>query len=175
MSRQPLTREHPEAIIPDPTAARRVRWSGTGTTPPMILLVGIGQHRLVMLGHEASHWVLFKNRLLNEVAANWCCFFPMWGRSYNYRVQHFAHHQHVNDPEKDPVVIDMTVCGNKFRHPMPLVEFIWECLVKLPLWVPGLIRYAIARARYATLGERMGGEIHALSLKTHTRVEAGEA
>ncbi|MCB1236475.1 MAG: fatty acid desaturase [Verrucomicrobiae bacterium] len=119
-----------------------------------ILLVGIGQHRLVMLGHEASHWVLFKNRLLNEVAANWCCFFPMWGRSYNYRVQHFAHHQHVNDPEKDPVVIDMTVCGNKFRHPMPLVEFIWECLVKLPLWVPGLIRYAIARARYATLGER---------------------
>jgi acid stress-induced BolA-like protein IbaG/YrbA len=28
---------------------------------------------------------------------------------------------------------------------------------------------------YATLGERMGGEIHALSLKTLTPAEAGQA
>ena len=39
----------------------------------------------------------------------------------------------------------------------------------------GKLPLARHRMVYATLGERMGGEIHALSLKTHTRVEAGEA
>ena len=31
-----------------------------------ILLVGAGQHRLVTLTHEAAHYMLFRNRLLNE-------------------------------------------------------------------------------------------------------------
>lgn len=39
----------------------------------------------------------------------------------------------------------------------------------------GKLPLARHRMVYATLGERMGGEIHALSLKTLTRAEAGEA
>src|SRR5919109_1115620 len=32
-----------------------------------ILLVGAGQHRVTTLGQEASHYMLFRNRLLNEL------------------------------------------------------------------------------------------------------------
>ena len=42
------------------------------------ILIGIGQHRLVMLGHEASHFALFKNKKLNELASDWFCFYPIW-------------------------------------------------------------------------------------------------
>ncbi len=116
-------------------------------------LVGVMQHRLAMLGHEGSHYVLFRNRQLNEVASNWLCFYPLWSLTHNYRVQHFAHHQHVNDPELDPVVIEMMTSGNYFRYPMPVAEFIWSCVFKLYFWLPGLVRYTLVRARYATLGD----------------------
>ena len=56
---------------------------------PLVLavsvLIGIGQHRLVMLGHEASHFSLFGNKVLNEMASDWFCFYPIWVTTYNYR------------------------------------------------------------------------------------------
>src|SRR5262245_26781421 len=36
-----------------------------------IVLVGAGQHQLTVLAHEASHHVLFRNRLLNELVSDW--------------------------------------------------------------------------------------------------------
>ncbi len=118
-----------------------------------IFLVGIWQHRLVMLGHEASHYLLFKNRKLNEVMSNWLCFYPLWGRAYNYRAQHLAHHQYTNDPELDPVLKEMALSGGKFRPGMPKRELIWQLMIKMPLWLPGLIRYSLVRARYTLLGD----------------------
>jgi len=42
-----------------------------------VILIGAGQHRLTNLGHEASHYMLFRNRLLNELVSDWLCMFPM--------------------------------------------------------------------------------------------------
>src|SRR5579884_4055401 len=53
---------------------------------PVILLtiiwVGAGQHRLATLTHEAAHYVLFRNRLLNELVSELCCMFPMLGTTH---------------------------------------------------------------------------------------------
>jgi fatty acid desaturase len=70
-------------------------------------LVGAGQHHLGVLGHEGSHRTLFRNRLLNELASDWLCMFPTFTTTYMYRLQHLAHHQFVNDPERDPNVVQM--------------------------------------------------------------------
>src|SRR5437763_11273906 len=43
-----------------------------------IVVIGAQQHRLTTLGHEASHYMLFRNRRLNELASDWLCMFPMW-------------------------------------------------------------------------------------------------
>jgi hypothetical protein len=72
-----------------------------------VILLGAGQHRLTTLGHEASHYMLFHNRLLNELASDFLCMFPVWSTTHHYRLQHLAHHQFPNDPERDP---DVTQC-----------------------------------------------------------------
>jgi fatty acid desaturase len=121
-----------------------------------IILVGIGQHRLVQLGHEGSHYALFHNRVLNELASDWFCMFPIWSVTNNYRIQHLAHHQYVNDPERDPDLNFMEESGHHFPFPMSRRRFFWSCVVKTALWVPGLIRYMRIRSRHMNLGTGTG-------------------
>ena len=60
-------------------------WSGgrlaTFGFVPLCLLgmavVAAFQHRLSGLGHEASHYALFKNRLANELVSDLFCMFPL--------------------------------------------------------------------------------------------------
>ena len=121
-----------------------------------VSLIGAGQHRLTTLGHEASHYLLFRNRLLNELVSDWLCMFPMWSTTHHYRLQHLAHHQFPNDPLRDPDVLQMEGSGHRFHFPMSPGRFVWQCVFKQLLWLPGLIRYIRMRARYATTGNGSG-------------------
>jgi fatty acid desaturase len=121
-----------------------------------IVLIGAGQHRLTTLAHEASHYMLFRNRRLNELAADFLCMFPVWSTTHHYRLQHLAHHQYPNDPERDPDVAQMEASGHRFRFPMSPGKFVWECVVKQLLWFPSLIRYARIRARFSSTGGGSG-------------------
>jgi fatty acid desaturase len=121
-----------------------------------ILLAGAGQHRLTNIGHEASHYMLFRNRLLNELASDWLAMFPVWSTTHHYRLQHLAHHQFPNDPERDPDVMQMTASGHRYRFPMPKLRFVWECVLKPILWVPSLVRYVRGRARFGAMGSKNG-------------------
>jgi fatty acid desaturase len=125
-------------------------------TLPVVVLIGAGQHRLTTLGHEASHYLLFRNRILNELVSDWLCMFPMWSTTHHYRLQHLAHHQFPNDPERDPDVMQMEGSGHRFHFPMTPGRFVWQCVIKQALWLPGLIRYLRMRARYATTGVGSG-------------------
>jgi fatty acid desaturase len=119
-------------------------------------LVGAGLHRLSTLSHEASHYMLFRNRLLNELVSDFFCMFPMWSTTHHYRLQHLAHHQFPNDPERDPDVSQMEASGHRFAFPMSPRRFVWECVVKQLLWFPKLIRYIRVRARYNATGGGTG-------------------
>jgi fatty acid desaturase len=121
-----------------------------------IVLVGAGQHRLTTLAHEASHYMLFRNRLLNELASDFLCMFPMWSATHHYRLQHLAHHQFPNDPERDPDIAQMDASGHRFQFPMSPRRFVWECVIKQVLWFPKLIRYIRMRARYNATGGGAG-------------------
>src|SRR4051812_35666179 len=84
---------------------------GWGWAIPIVIvsgvLVGAGQHHLGVLGHEGSHRTLFRNRWLNEQVSDWLCMYPIFTTTYMYRLQHLAHHQFVNDPDRDPNVLQM--------------------------------------------------------------------
>ena len=122
---------------------------------PLVIVVsiftGIGQHRLVMLGHEASHFALFKNKKLNELASDWLCFYPIWVTTYNYRIQHMAHHQHTNDPELDPDYAYMSVCGHQYTPPMERNDFLWRCVIGPALAIPNQLRFLYIRIKLALL------------------------
>jgi fatty acid desaturase len=121
-----------------------------------VILIGACQHRLTNLAHEASHYMLFRNRLLNELAGDWLCMFPMLSCTHHYRLQHLAHHQYVNDPEKDPDVFQMSESGHRYDFPMSRGRFVWECVIKQLLWFPKLIRYIRVRAKYNATGGGKG-------------------
>src|SRR5689334_13780291 len=81
----------------------RISWAwGLAATLFALPFIGAGQHRLATLTHEAAHYMLFRNRLLNEFVSEWFCMFPLLGTTHRYRVQHLGHHQYPNDPVRDP-------------------------------------------------------------------------
>jgi fatty acid desaturase len=66
------------------------------------IVMGGVQHRLAAIAHEASHYTLLKNRVLNDLVGDWLCLFPLMSSVQLYRLNHMGHHQFVNDPTFDP-------------------------------------------------------------------------
>ena len=117
-------------------------------TLPALVLIGAVQQRLATLSHEAAHYMLFRNRLLNEIVSDWFCMFPIYGATHRYRVQHLGHHQFPNDPERDPDWVQMTRSGHRFEFPMSRLRFLWHCVLKQILMPLYPLRYALVRASY---------------------------
>ncbi len=115
-----------------------------------IMAVGAGQHRISTLTHEAAHYMLFRNRLLNELVSELFCMFPVMGQTHPYRVQHLGHHQYPNDEERDPDWAQLRMSGHRFQFPMSRARFMWECVIKQLIWPPLPARYIFARARFVT-------------------------
>ncbi|WP_419192733.1 fatty acid desaturase family protein [Kolteria novifilia] len=97
---------------------------------PVVLLaiVAIGgvQHRFAGLGHEASHYVLFRNRWLNELASDFLCMFPILATTHQYRLVHLAHHQFTNDWERDPDLANIGRSKMMDRFPMSRSDFVFN-------------------------------------------------
>ncbi|MGL6096979.1 MAG: fatty acid desaturase family protein [Fimbriiglobus sp.] len=115
-----------------------------------IVLVGAGQHQLSGLAHEGVHHILFRNRYLNDLASDLLTMFPVFGATHLYRLQHLAHHQFVNDPDRDPDVSQLIASGHWQNFPLAAREFVRN-LVK-QLWVPNLVRFMRVRAKYNGTG-----------------------
>lgn len=115
-----------------------------------IVLVGAGQHQLGGLAHEGVHHILFKNRKLNDLASDWFTMFPIFGATHLYRLQHLAHHQFVNDPDRDPDVSQLQTSGHWLQFPVGKRQFLLTLAKQL--WIPNLIRFMRVRAKYNATG-----------------------
>jgi fatty acid desaturase len=115
-----------------------------------IVLVGAGQHQLSGLAHEGVHHILFRNRYLNELVSDWFCLFPIFGSTHHYRLQHLAHHQFVNDPQRDPDVSQLQTSGHWLAFPLSKRAFLLTLLKQL--WLPNLVRFIRVRAAYNATG-----------------------
>jgi len=115
-----------------------------------ILLIGAGQHQLTGLAHEASHYILFRNRYLNDAVGDLLCMFPIFASLYHYRLQHLAHHQFVNDPERDPDVAQLRRSGHWLPFPLSRRQAVLALVRQL--WLPRLIRFMRVRAQFNATG-----------------------
>ncbi len=128
-------------------------WSVLWSVPVFlvaIVLVGAGQHQLSALAHEAVHHILFKNRYLNDLASDLFSMFPLFSTTHHYRLQHLAHHQFVNDPERDPDISQLQASGHWLHFPVSKREFVASLLKQL--WIPNLIKFIRIRAIYNSTG-----------------------
>lgn len=118
-----------------------------------IVLVGGLQHRLAGLGHEASHYSFLKNRYANDLVADLFCMFPIFTSVHFYRLFHMAHHQHTNDPEKDPDLLNLGRGKRAFEFPMSRKRFIavvYFCVFVAPI---RFMEYQFAYWRVNVLGK----------------------
>src|SRR5215471_17692215 len=72
--------------------------------------------------------------------------FPMYSATQHYRLQHLAHHQFVNDPERDPDISQLQTSGHWLDFPLGKGVFVKTLLKQL--WIPNLIRFIRIRAKY---------------------------
>jgi fatty acid desaturase len=115
-----------------------------------IILVGAGQHQLSGLSHEGSHYILFRNRYLNDLASDLFTMFPLFASIYHYRLQHLAHHQFVNDPDRDPDVSQLKTSGHWLGFPLVRREVIRAFVRQLSPF--RLVRFMRIRAQYNATG-----------------------
>jgi fatty acid desaturase len=128
-------------------------WSWLASVPVFavaIVLVGAGQHQLSGLAHEGVHHILFRSRYLNELTSDLLCLFPLYSSTHHYRLQHLAHHQFVNDPDRDPDVSQLKTSGHWLSFPLGKREFLRTLLKQL--WLPNLVRFIRVRAAYNATG-----------------------
>ncbi len=125
-------------------------WTLVPVALAAIIVMGASQHQLGGAIHEGTHYQLFANRTLNEAASDWLAGFPIYTSTHHYRLHHLPHHQFVNDRERDPIFAQADESGHWLDFPLTHVELV-KGLVRL-LWIPNLVRYTIARARYSALG-----------------------
>jgi fatty acid desaturase len=115
-----------------------------------IVLVGAGQHQLSGLAHEAVHHILFRSRYLNDLASDLFCMLPLFSNTHHYRLQHLAHHQFVNDPDRDPDVSQLKSSGHWLAFPVSRAAF--KRVLLAQLWLPNLVRFMRIRAAYNATG-----------------------
>lgn len=125
-------------------------WLAVPVTVAAIFAIGASQHQFGGAIHEGTHYILFANRRLNELASDWLGAFPIFTTTYHYRLHHLAHHQFVNDPLRDPDISQLHDSDHWLDFPITHVEILVSLLKQL--WLPNLFRYTLVRAKYSSLG-----------------------
>ena len=67
-------------------------------------LIAAFQNHLQILLHEGAHFQLHRKSAWNDLLADLFCAVPFLGFVRHYRQFHFAHHQHLLDPDLDPEI-----------------------------------------------------------------------
>lgn len=115
-----------------------------------ILVIGASQHQLAGAGHEATHYMLFRNRLLNELVSDWLCMFPLFTSTHTFRLYHLAHHQYVNDPQRDPDFAMLATSGHWLNFPVRKTRFLLK--IARQFLLIDLFRYTLTRFFFNSIG-----------------------
>jgi fatty acid desaturase len=77
-------------------------WSDSWwVTIPVLFFIATRQHALLIMMHEAAHFLISHNRAVNDTVSNLFCAFPFLVSNKRYRTNHLLHHRHVNTAD-DP-------------------------------------------------------------------------
>ena len=125
-------------------------WWTVPVTIAAALVIGAAQHQLGGIIHEGTHFLLFKDRQLNEHISDWTAGFALYTSTHSFRLHHFAHHQFVNDPVRDPNFEQAQESGYWLDFPVEHIDLI-KGLIRMMSPV-SLIRYMVARAKQRAIG-----------------------
>lgn len=67
----------------------------------IVMFIGARQHELGVIMHDATHYLICKNKKLNELICNIFISYPLFFSLSKYRQVHFSHHKNTST-EEDP-------------------------------------------------------------------------
>jgi fatty acid desaturase len=117
------------------------RWPTWPVAVVSVFLVGTRQHSLAILGHEATHFLVSRNRIWNDLVGNVVGFWPLFVTLEGYRSWHFEHHQSVGTPEDPERLVKK---GRLYTLPLKQWQFVLLFLGDLV----GLGSYELVRLVY---------------------------
>jgi fatty acid desaturase len=142
---------------------------------PVVLLAAIvtggSQHQLGGVIHEGTHFTLFESKRLNELVSDWLGAFPIYTSTYQYRVHHLAHHQFVNDPERDPDISQLKDSDHWLDFPVAHIDVLKK--LARQLYLPNLVRFTLVRARYSAVGHDENPYVDKTEMRSKLPVYAG--
>jgi len=101
------------------TWAAAVVWPYPWVIVPAIMIIGARQLGLAIISHDGAHFLLYKNRRLNDWVCEWLLNRPLLGASViPYRTYHLNHHrftQQPNDPDL-PLSAPFPITRSSFRR-----------------------------------------------------------
>jgi fatty acid desaturase len=120
---------HDFLVLAAAIAAGLYSWPNPIILVLSILVIGTRQHALFVIAHDAAHYLLYENRLLNEIVGRACAM--VQGLSMcTYRVIHRLHHNNLYGA-LDP---DTALHGGYPRGKAYLVKKLLKDLLGLTAW-----------------------------------------
>lgn len=120
---------HDVAVLALAIALALYFWPNPLVLVPAILIIGTRQHALFVIAHDAAHYLLYGNRLANEIVGRACAM--LQGLSMcTYRVIHRLHHNNLYG-ELDP---DTALHGGYPRGKWYLIRKLLKDLSGLTAW-----------------------------------------
>jgi fatty acid desaturase len=100
------------------------------------LLVGRTFARLLILGHEAAHRLLFSSKVVNDAVGKWVLAYPGFTPLDAYRRSHMAHHKDEMGPEEPDLLLyaGYPIARDSFRRKLVRDAFFisgWKNLTPL--------------------------------------------
>ncbi len=86
-----------------------------------VIWIGSRQHALGVIGHDGIHYLLFKNKKLNDRVVDLFLFWPTATAMKYFRYNHNNHHNYLmsdNDPE-----LKFKIRSGEFSFPMRILRF----------------------------------------------------
>jgi len=117
------------AVIALAAAVALAYWFSLPITILCILIIGVKQHALFVIAHDAAHYLLYENRRINDLVGRLCA--TVQGLSMcTYRVIHRLHHNNLYG-ELDP---DTALHGGYPRGKWYLIRKLLKDLSGLTAW-----------------------------------------
>lgn len=123
---------HAWGVIAGATALY-VLWPSWLSLAVAVIVIGARQLGLMVLMHEASHWLLFPSGRANTWVGTWLCAAPVGADLKAYRRRHHLHHRHTQQPEDPDLALSTPLPVSRGRLMLAMLGDVcgWTALTRL--------------------------------------------
>jgi fatty acid desaturase len=96
-------------------------WPSPWTLGAAVMVIGTRQLGLIVLMHEAAHWLLFPSGPANTWVGTWLCAAPLGDDLRAYRRRHHQHHRLTQQPDDPDLALSAALPRSRGRLALALL------------------------------------------------------